>query len=46
MDYALTEKLLLDATLYHYKPYDAAYTLINDPDDWLNRFRLNFQVGF
>ena len=46
VDYALTETLLLDATLYHYKPYDAAYSLINDPDDWLDWFRLNFQVGF
>lgn len=46
LDYALTDKIVLDATYYRYKPYDAAYSRINDPDDWLDRFRLNFQVGF
>lgn len=46
LNYSLTEKLLLDATYYRYKPYDAAYSGLNDPDDWLDRFRLNFQVGF
>jgi hypothetical protein len=46
VDYSLTDRILLDATYYRYRPYDAAYSLINDPDDWLDRFRLNFQVGF
>lgn len=46
LDYSLTDKILLDATWYRYRPYDAAYSGLNDPDDWLDRFRVNFQVGF
>lgn len=46
VDYAFTDKVVLDATLYHYRPYDAAFSGVNDPEDWLDRLRVNFQVGF
>jgi hypothetical protein len=46
VNYALTKRVLLDATWYHYRPYDPTYALINDPDDWLDRIRLHFQVKF
>jgi hypothetical protein len=46
VDYALTDEIVLDATLYRYRPYDAAFSGANDPADWLNRIRVNFQVGF
>jgi hypothetical protein len=46
VDYALTDKLLLDTTYYRYRPYDAAFSGVNDPADWLNRLRVNFQIAF
>jgi hypothetical protein len=46
VDYVLMDRIMLDATLYRYRPYDAAFSGANDPDDWLNRLRLNFQVVF
>ncbi|MGH8242958.1 MAG: putative porin, partial [Steroidobacteraceae bacterium] len=39
VNYALTDGVLLDATLYRYRPYDAAFGGIDDPDDWLDRLR-------
>ena len=45
-DYAITKDVILDATLYHYRPYDAAFSGVNDPDDWLDRLRLNVLVTF
>ena len=46
IDYAITKDVILDATLYHYRPYDAAFSGVNDPDDWLDRLRLNVLVSF
>ena len=46
VDYGLTDGIVLDATLYRYRPYDAAFSGTDDPQDWLNRLRVNFQVGF
>ncbi len=46
IDYTLFEQVALNATLYHYKPLDAAYAGANDPNDWLDRLRLNLTVGF
>jgi Putative porin len=46
VDYAITNKVLFDATFYHYRPYDAAFSGANDPEDWLDRLRVNFQVAF
>ena len=46
VDYGLTDDVVLDATLYHYRPYDAEFSGADDPEDWLNRLRLNVQVGF
>jgi hypothetical protein len=46
VNYVLMDKLVLDATFYRYRPYDAAFSGINDPADWLNRLRFNFQVEF
>jgi Putative porin len=46
VDYAITNKVLFDATLYHYRPYDAQFSGTDDPEDWLDRLRVNFQVAF
>ena len=46
LDYALSNTIVLDTTLYHYRPYDAEFSGINDPGDWLDRLRVNFQVAF
>ena len=46
VDYAITNKVLFDATLYHYRPYDAEFSGTDDPEDWLDRLRVNFQVAF
>jgi hypothetical protein len=44
--YALSDKMLLDTTLYHYRRYDAEFSGVDDPADWLHRLRVNFQIGF
>jgi hypothetical protein len=44
--HVLLKNLILDATLYRYRPYDADFAGANDPDDWLDRLRLNFLVNF
>lgn len=44
--YNLLDNIVLDAVWYHYRPYDAAFSGVNDPDDWLDRVRLHFLVGF
>ena len=46
INYAITKDVILDATLYHYRPYDAAFSGVNDPEDWLDRMRLNVLVAF
>jgi hypothetical protein len=46
VDYVPMEKTLLSAYWYRYKPHDAVDAGTNDPDDWLDRFRLAFQVSF
>lgn len=46
LNYAITEDVILDATLYHYRPYDAEFSGVNDPEDWLDRLRLNVLVNF
>lgn len=44
--YGLFRNTILDATMYRYRPYDADFAGTNDPDDWLDRLRLNFLVNF
>lgn len=46
VDYCLLNNMILNATLYHYRPYDAAFAGSNIPDDWLDRLRLNFLISF
>jgi hypothetical protein len=46
INYAITKDVILDATLYHYRPYDAEFSGVNDPEDWLDRLRLNVLVNF
>ncbi len=46
IDYALFEHVILNATLYHYKPLNSAYAGVNAPHDWLDRLRLNLTVSF
>ncbi|MCP3730929.1 putative porin [Sphingomonas sp. MG17] len=44
--YVPVKDVVLDLVLYHYKPLDALYTGTNQPNDWLDRIRLNFLVNF
>jgi hypothetical protein len=46
LDYVPMEKTLLSAIWYHHQPHDAVDAGANDPNDWLDRFRLAFQVSF
>ena len=46
IDYLLDASIALNATLFHYKPLNAHYSVLNDPNDWLNRFRLNVTLSF
>ena len=46
LNYAITKDVILDATLYHYQPYDAEFSGVNDPEDWLDRLRVNVLVNF
>lgn len=46
IDYLPYDNIVLNATLYHYRPENSVDAGINNPDDWLNRLRLNFLVGF
>lgn len=44
--HVLLRNMILDATLYRYRPYDSAFAGANDPHDWLDRLRVNFLVNF
>jgi hypothetical protein len=44
--YNLFDNIVLDAVWYHYRPYDAEFSDLNDPDQWLDRVRLHFLVTF
>lgn len=44
--YMPLDKITLDATYFRYRPYASEFAGANDPDDWLNRLRLNVQVTF
>jgi len=46
VDYVPTPRTMLTAIWYHYQPFSAVYAGSNDPNDWLNRFRLAFLVNF
>ncbi|KKC27403.1 hypothetical protein WP12_03180 [Sphingomonas sp. SRS2] len=46
VDYVPAENILLNATLYHYRPLRSFYAGANQPDDWLNRIRLNMMLSF
>jgi len=45
-DYAYRKDLILNATLYLYRPDDPLYARAEDPDDWLSRLRLNALFTF
>lgn len=45
-DYVPAENILLNATLYHYRPLRSLYAGANQPNDWLNRVRLNMMLSF
>ncbi|MEM8986106.1 MAG: putative porin [Pseudomonadota bacterium] len=45
-DILAQDRLKLNATWYHYKPLDAAFAGADDPNDWLDRIRLNMSVSF
>lgn len=46
VDYTPASRLLVGGIWYHYRPKDAAYAGSADPANWLDRFRLYFQVSF
>jgi hypothetical protein len=46
VDYVLSPQVMLNATAYHYRPKNALFAGSRDPDEWLNRVRLNLQVTF
>lgn len=46
VDYVPVDNVVLNATLYHYRPLDPLYAGANDPSDWLNRVRLNMLLSF
>ncbi|MEL1263031.1 putative porin [Pseudoxanthomonas putridarboris] len=46
IDYMPWHRTTLSAILYRYRPDAAAYAGSNDPDDWLNRFRVSLMVAF
>ena len=41
-----TDNVVLDATIYHYRPLDPVYAGTNPPHDWLGRLRLDMLVTF
>ena len=46
LDYTPMPKTTISAIWYHYKPNDLLYAGTNQPDDWLDRFRLFFLMNF
>lgn len=46
VDYTPVSRLLVGGIWYHYRPKDAAYAGSADPANWLDRFRVYFQVSF
>lgn len=46
LDYTPMPKTMISAIWYHYKPNDPLYAGTNQPDDWLDRFRLFFLMNF
>jgi len=46
LDYTPMPKTMISAAWYRYKPNDPLYAGTNQPDDWLDRFRLFFLMNF
>lgn len=46
LDYTPIPKTTISAIWYHYKPNDPLYAGTNQPDDWLDRFRVFFLMNF
>lgn len=46
IDYTPFAKMQISGIWYHYRPKDALYAGALAPSDWLDRFRLYFQVAF
>ena len=46
IEHVPVDNLVLNATLYHYRPLDPVYAGASQPHDWLNRLRLNMLVSF
>ncbi|MFC3712974.1 putative porin [Sphingoaurantiacus capsulatus] len=46
LDHVVYENTILNLTLYHYRPKDPLYAGTNQPDDWLNRLRVNLLFNF
>ncbi|MGH8027122.1 MAG: putative porin [Pseudoxanthomonas sp.] len=46
LDYTPMPKTMISAIWYHYKPNNPLYANTNQPDDWLDRFRVFFLMNF
>jgi hypothetical protein len=46
IDYTIAPNVILNGTIYHYKPKSPLFTPGFLPDDWINRVRLNLLVNF
>ncbi|MGL5839847.1 MAG: putative porin, partial [Sphingorhabdus sp.] len=46
IDYTLAPRLILNGTFYRYRPKEAIYVGALDPDDWINRLRINLLAEF
>lgn len=45
-EYVVAPRVVLNATLFHYRPKSSLFTPAFLPDDWVNRLRLNLLVNF
>jgi Putative porin len=46
IDYVVRPRLILNGTYYRFRPKNAIDAGVNDPDDWLNRVRINLVAEF
>lgn len=46
VDYVVAPNMILNATVYRYKPKSSRFTTNVLPDDWIHRVRLNMLVNF
>jgi hypothetical protein len=45
-DYVVASGIIVNGTLYRFRPRSPLFTTAALPDDWVNRFRLNLLISF